>query len=148
MQSPNATLYAQDVYAWSQQTAALVRQGKWYDIDAASVAEELEGLGNSYRRELGRRLLVLLVHALKWQIQPGRREHNHSWYDTIIEQRDQLAELLQDSPSLRPQVALLLEQRYPRARQKACDEMHVPVTTVPQACPWSVEQVLDETFFP
>ncbi len=148
MKPSNAELYEQDFYAWSQQTAALVRQGKWYDVDAEHVAEELDSLGKSNRRELGSRLRMLLVHLLKWQIQPGRREHSHSWYDTIVEQRDQLAELLSDSLSLRTQVSILLEQHYPRARQKACDEMHVPVTTVSQTCPWSMEQVLDETFFP
>ena len=148
MKASNAELYTQDFYAWAQQTAALVRQGKWYEVDAESVAEELESLGKSNRRELSNRLLVLIVHLLKWQIQPGRRAHSHSWYDTIVEQRDQLAELLRDSPSLSVQAPLLLAQRYARARQKACDEMHVPGTTVPPHCPWSVEQVLDETFFP
>jgi hypothetical protein len=144
----NVELYEQDFFAWTQATAALIRQGKWHDIDADSVAEELESLGKSNRREFGNRLQVLLVHLLKWQIQPGRRVHSHSWYDTIVEQRDQLHELLTDSPSLRPHMLALVTRRYRRARQKAVDEMQAPEVTLPVECPWTVEQLLDEEFFP
>ena len=145
---PNTELYEHDFFTWTQTTAALIRQGKWYEVDPERVAEELESLGKSNRREMGSRLQVLLVHLLKWQIQPGRRVHSHRWYDTIVEQRDQLQELLSDSPSLRAEMLALLAQRYRRARQKACDEMHVPEVTLPLECPWSVEQLLDEAFFP
>jgi hypothetical protein len=144
----NAELYDQDFFTWTQITAALIRQGKWHEVDPESVAEELESLGKSNRRELGNRLQVLLVHLLKWQIQPGQRVHSHSWYDTIVEQRDQIHELLTDSPSLRPLIPALLTRRYRRARQKAFDEMNVPDVTLPSECPWTVEQLLDEEFFP
>ena len=32
----NAALYDQDFYAWTQTTAALLREGKWYDLDLAA----------------------------------------------------------------------------------------------------------------
>src|SRR5438105_721899 len=34
----NAKLYEQDVYAWAQTTAALLRAGKWHEVDVARVA--------------------------------------------------------------------------------------------------------------
>ena len=144
----NSDLYDQDFYAWTQTTATLIRQGKWHEVDPEYVAEELESLGKRDRRELGSRLQVLLLHLLKWQGQPGRREYSHSWYDTIIEQREQIQDLLADSPSLRPQLPALLAQRYLRARQKALNETALPDTGLPQTCPWTVEQLLDEAFWP
>ena len=36
----NAELYEQDFFAWTQTTAALIRAGKWHEVDPASVAEE------------------------------------------------------------------------------------------------------------
>ncbi len=66
----NAALYAQDFYTWTQTTAALIRAGKWADIDAESLAEEIESLGKSQQRELASRLDALLMHLLKWRYQP------------------------------------------------------------------------------
>jgi hypothetical protein len=144
----NTDLYDQDFYAWTQTTAALIRQGKWHEVDPACVAEELESLGKRDRRELGSRLQVLLLHLLKWQAQPGRREQSHSWYDTIVEQRDQIQDLLDDSPSLHPQLPALLGQRYVRARQKALRDTGLPDTALPPHCPWMAAQVLDAAFWP
>ena len=41
----NAELYEQDFFEWTHTTAALIRAGKWHDIDPERLAEELESLG-------------------------------------------------------------------------------------------------------
>jgi hypothetical protein len=56
--------------------------------------------------------------------------------------------LLDDSPSLRPQAATVLEQRYPRARRRAMGETKLPETLFPQTCPWTTAQLLDDDFWP
>ena len=142
------SLYETDFYAWTQQQAALLRKNTWGELDAANLAEEVESLGRRDKRELGSRLQVLLAHLLKWRYQPERREDSHSWYDTIVEQREQIADLLADSPSLQPQVPDLLSLRYVRARRRALRETGLSETVVPQMCPWTIEQVLDEAFWP
>ncbi|HEY7493046.1 MAG TPA: DUF29 domain-containing protein [Candidatus Tectomicrobia bacterium] len=144
----NSDLYDRDFYEWTQTTASLIRQGKWQEVDSGWVAEELESLGKRDRRELGSRLQMLLLHLLKWHGQPGRRENSHSWYDTIVEQREQIQDLLADSPSLRPQLSTLLAQRYARARQKALHDTGLPAIALPRMCPWTAEQLLDEAFWP
>src|SRR6266849_1972761 len=96
----NAELYEQDFYAWTQTTAALIRAGKWYDLDWEALAEEVESLGKSQHRELGSRLDVLVMHLLKWRYQPS--EHSRSWRSTIRTQRRELRRLLQQNPSLLP----------------------------------------------
>ena len=83
----NNKLYIEDFYTWTQTTAALIRAGKWQGIDPESLAEEVESLGKSQQRELASRLDVLLMHLLKWQSQPERRQTGHSWRSTIRTQR-------------------------------------------------------------
>jgi hypothetical protein len=144
----NAELYGADFYAWCLTTAALIRQGKWHDIDPASVAEEVESLGRSQKRELESRLEVLMMHLLKWRYQPERREDSHSWYDTILEQRSQLVRLLRDNPSLRPEVSTLIAEGYAHARRRAIGETRLLAAVFPPACPWTADQVCDAEFWP
>ena len=144
----NAELYKQEFYAWTQTTAALIREGKWHDLDREAVAEEIESLGKSDWRELASRIAVLLRHLLKWRYQPERRQRGRSWRSTIWEQRSRLRRLLRQSPSLTPLVPQTLQEEYAEARQRASEETGLPLTTFPPACPWTVEEVLDVDFWP
>ena len=84
-------LYDKDFYQWTLYNAELLRQGKITEIDIQNIAEELESMGKSQKRELISRLAVLIMHLLKWQYQPEKR--SHSWIETINEQRRQIVEL-------------------------------------------------------
>ena len=67
--------YETDFYLWTQQQAALLRQGPFnrVDLDLANIAEEIESMGKSDRRAIESHLFVILLHLLKWQFQPSRR---------------------------------------------------------------------------
>jgi Domain of unknown function DUF29 len=69
----NAVDYEEDFYAWTVEQARLLRAGKLSALDVANIAEEIESLGRSDRRELESRLTVLLLHLLKWRSQPDLR---------------------------------------------------------------------------
>jgi len=144
--SLNTDLYEQDFFRWTQTTAALIRAGKWQDVDVDAVAEELESLGKRERRELGSRLQVLVIHLLKWRFQPSER--SGSWRSTIWGQRTEILALRDDSPSLRQQLPAMLARRYPRARVQAAAETGLPEETLPQACPWTTQQLVDADFWP
>jgi Domain of unknown function DUF29 len=144
----DAPLYDQDFYAWTQEQAILLRAKKWRELDYGNLAEELEALGKRDRRELERRLEVLVMHLLKWCYQPERRERSRGWRSTILEQRRRLTRLLQDSPSLRSEVPAFLDDGYPHAREKALDETRLPPEALPPTCPWAAVQVLDDEFWP
>jgi hypothetical protein len=146
--STNAELYEEDFYAWTQTTAALIREGKWHALDQEAVAEEIESLGKSDWRELASRIAVLLRHLLKWRYQPERRQRGRSWRSTIWEQRSRLRRLLRQSPSLAPLVPLTLQEEYAEARQRASEETGLPLATFPPACPWEAKEVLDVDFWP
>ena len=65
--------YEDDLAAWAENNAALLRQGRLAEIDIDNIAEELEDLGKSERRALASHLRDLILHLLKWEFQPSRR---------------------------------------------------------------------------
>jgi hypothetical protein len=145
---PNTALYDEDFFAWCTATAALIRGGKWQEIDPEALAEEIDSLGKSQRRELEHRLEVLLTHLLKWRYQPERRDDSHSWSDTIFEQRNQLRRLLRDNPSLRPHIAVLLPDIYRDAVRRAAGVTRLLASVFPSTCPWTIANILEADFWP
>src|SRR5438445_6900216 len=113
----NSVAYEEDFYSWTVEQSRLLRSGELSAIDVANIAEEIEGMGRSDRRELRSRLVVLVTHLLKWRHQPGAR--SRSWSATIDEQRLQIEEVLAESPSLRPKAATMLSDAYAIARARA-----------------------------
>ena len=57
----------QDFDAWSVEQAALLRQRQIAEADLDLIAEEIESMGKTEKRELVSRLTVLLLHLLKWR---------------------------------------------------------------------------------
>ena len=144
----STALYDQDFYAWTQEQAALLREGKWHELDLANLAEEIESLGKRETRELEHRLEVLVLHLLKWRYQPDKRRTGHSWEDTIREQRRRLARLLTQNRTLRDTVPSVLDESYAYVRARASRQTRLPLITFPETCPWNHKQVLDTDFWP
>ena len=141
--------YDQDYYGWALQQAALLRTGKLSEIDAQHLAEEIESMGRSERRQLTNRLEVLLLHLLKWRYQPHRREiDGNSWLRLIREQRRRIPKLLRDNPSLQSVIADCLADAYDDARYGASDETGLPISTFPETCPYAFEQAIAPDFLP
>jgi hypothetical protein len=65
--------YDRDVLLWSERQANLLRRraageiANDADLDWLNIAEEIEAVGVSQRRELRSRLIRLLQHLLKWK---------------------------------------------------------------------------------
>lgn len=134
--------YQHDYYAWASQTAHLLRERRFGEIDALQVAEELENMGKRERRELVSRLSVLIAHLLKWQFQPARR--SRSWRNAILTQREEIEALLEDSPSLRSELETLIQAAFARARRLAEDETGIEQETFGESCPFTLKEILGE----
>ena len=143
---PPNDLYEADFYAWTQEQARLLRERRWNDLDLENLVDEVESVGRSDKRQIERRLEVLIAHLLKWKFQPGRREV--SWRTTISQQRDQLHEIVNASPSLRDYVVHQARERYVGGVLKASEESGIAIGFFPNECPFTSEQVLDPEFFP
>lgn len=139
-------LYEQDFYAWTQDQAAKLRAGELTALDLAHLAEEIESMGRSERRELINRLAVLLAHLLKWAYQSERR--SKSWRNTVRVQRLDAGRILKDNPSLKPQAADILSAAYEKARLLAAADTGLDEETFPAQCPWTLEQALDNDYWP
>lgn len=139
-----SALYEYDFYAWLVKQAEFIRQGRLTELDREHLAEELETMGRSEKRELSSRLAVLMAHLLKWTLQPQQR--SSSWFDTIVEQRFQLLHVIQDSPSLKHELPEKIAQAYSSAVSIAAKETKLPITFFPPTCPYSSEQLFDENF--
>lgn len=142
----NAPGYEEDFVAWLEDQARHARRGETDALDLENIAEELEGMARSDRREIRNRLTVLLAHLLKCWARPSR--HSSSWLGTIAEQRDGLAHLIEDSPSLRAYPAQILEGCYPSARRNAARQMRLAERAFPDRCPFSIEEALDPHWLP
>jgi len=138
--------YADDLHAWSLEQAALLRARRTEGLDWDHLAEELEAMVGRDRRELKNRLRVILLHLLKWQAQPARR--GASWRKSLRTQRRHIRDLLEESPSLRPQVPGLVLEAYPDAVKDAVDETGLPIGRFPVDCPYAADDVLAEAYLP
>ena len=141
-----SALYDTDFYAWSLEQAALLRAGQIGHADIERIAEEIESMGKTEKRELINRLTVLLMHLLKWRFQPELR--GASWRLTIEEQRLQIALHLADNPSLNALQTQALADAYRLAVIGARRETGLGAATFPQTCPWSFDKAIDADFWP
>jgi hypothetical protein len=141
-----ASNYETDFYTWTQQQAALLKAGRLSELDVENIIEEIETMGRSEKRSLESRLTVLLQHLLKWEYQPQRR--GRSWSLTIREQRLKFVKLLNDNPGLKPQLADILRSAYEIAVLNAANETNIDEIDLPSECPWTLDQITDQAFFP
>ena len=138
--------YEVDFCAWSNEQARRLRAMRIPGLDIENVAEEIESLGRSDKRELRSRMIVLLAHLLKWSAQPELS--GRSWRATIGVQRRQIAILLDDSPSLRPLLKQVMVDEYGRAVATAVRETGLFAESFPAGCVWTADEVLGDDFFP
>jgi hypothetical protein len=124
----------------------LLRARRFDRLDVDNLAEEIADLGSSSRHEIVNRLVVVLTHLLKWQFQPSKR--SNSWLASIVENRDAIIALIEESPSLRPYPATVLARAHRPARLAASGETGLSLETFPETCPYAIEQVLDLDFPP
>ncbi|MEO5330524.1 MAG: DUF29 domain-containing protein [Magnetococcus sp. YQC-5] len=115
----NASLYQTDFHAWTTESARLLREGRYSEIDLISLAEEVESMGANTRQQLVNRLRILLAHLLKWEYQPHLR--SRSWQATIKEQRFSIADLLEENPSLTSVLPERITKAYRLAVLLACE---------------------------
>jgi len=146
----NAALYSHDFYRWCAQTAHLARQGTLASVDPQTLASGMDDAMHHQWSALEQTLQDLLGWLLVWTYAPERREAHAWWYVRIVRYRTDLDILLRGSPVLRHKLAEDLDKAYQRACEVAADDLGwgEDGARFPATCPWRVEQIIDNAFFP
>lgn len=148
-----ASLYEADFYEWTLSQAAVLRrlaaERSNSELDLEHLAEEIESMAGSDRRELLVRLELILVHLIKlaycFYVEPRRQ-----WSNSVQAQRGSIVQLLKQSPSLRRLMPDMLPEAYEAALEKARTEtIDLTMDEPPIWCPFDLdEQVLDRNYIP
>ena len=132
----------EDRYKFVMDAASELRKGNVAAVDLAAVAEELEQVGRSDAHEVRNRTERLLEHMIKLEYITGimLEQNERLWLKTLDEQRDQISDLLEESPSLRTKLTPeLLARSYKRGAKAVLTEYGF---TAPAECPWTWEECL------
>jgi hypothetical protein len=109
-------------------------------------AQYLTELAESDRRALVGLMSVVLLHLLKIDYQSEME--GHSWKKSIKNSRKRLERLIDSMPSLKQETPRVIEKAYKYARKDASEETFLPIATFPLTCPYTIEQIFDDEFFP
>ncbi|MRW92165.1 DUF29 family protein [Duganella sp. FT80W] len=140
------SLYETDALIWTETQIALLRAGKFDQLDVENIISELGYEVRKDKRQVAHRMRGLISHLLKYQYQPQRI--CKSWTQTIHQHRLKIDAVLKQMPSLRPSLDEYVMDAYPKAVRDAAQETRLPLSIFPRKCPYTTSQVLDEDFFP
>jgi hypothetical protein len=138
--------YDDDLVLWIDGQIQLLVEARYSELDVEHLVGELESMKNKELRTLRNRLRVLIMHLLKCEFQKSYPQNK--WRSTLIEQRERIKYLLEESPSLRRVLAEYVQQSYSAARRMAALETGISIGSFPAENPYRVEQILDQDFTP
>jgi hypothetical protein len=147
-------LYDRDFYAWTQDQAAALRRlaaERWNGpLDLAQLAEEVEDLGKAERNALFSRIERLIEHFLKLGYASASRPRRQ-WIVSVDAARRGLERHL--TPTLLKDLETALPDLYRRERNRTARKLLLfddptAANALPETCPYSLEQFLDEDWLP
>ena len=154
MASTPAALYETDFYAWTRRQARELRRLKELrlnaELDLDHVAEEIEDLGSAVRKGVRSQIRRILEHFLKLAYSSAQAPRR-GWRRSIVEARTDLTSDL--TTTLRRDVRARLPRLYAEARREAIlgleeYEEAEAVRLLPEASPWSLDDVLRDDWYP
>jgi hypothetical protein len=124
--SDPASLYEQDFVRWSEDQAGALREaarsGANLPLDWENLAEEIDDLGRSLRRELRSRVGTIAEHLFKLEFS-SRVEPRRGWIETVTRERAAIQELLDENPSLKPDFPALVNWRQRHVAELAAETL-------------------------
>lgn len=148
-----AQLYDRDFVRWTEEQAQALRlaagAGSNLPLDWEHLAEEVESLGISYRRELRSRIGLIIEHLLKLEHSPAI-EPRRGWTDTVLRERAEVELLVSENPSLREKLAETVRGEFERRKRLTLkllaqhDEADPAIRAAISATNYTVEQVLGD----
>jgi len=151
------TLYDIDFLAWSKEQAealrSAAREGSNRKLDWENLAEEIESLGISQKTALRSQMRRIVRHLLKLEFSPAV-EPRRGWFESILDARSEIGDLLETSPSLIPESSAAIALALRQGSQKAIFDLEThgelgPTTLARiRAKTYTVEEILGDWFPP
>jgi len=146
--------YDDDFHAWAMEQAARLREaaasGTNLPLDWENLAEEIESMGRSDKREVVSRLARTIEHLLKLELSPAEAPRA-GWKRSVLQQRRGLERVLEESPSLKSSLDGFLIDAWRNGRQDAAYGLEADCLfdrDLPRACPYTLAELLDGEFWP
>ena len=95
-------LHNEDLNLWLEEIATAIKNKDFNNMDWDGLLEEIEDMTASQKRALRSYTKRLIEHILKLQYWTIEKEYNQKgWRREVINFRNEVKEILEDSPSLR-----------------------------------------------
>jgi len=148
-QQKQKQLYETDYHLWVLETVKQLQNGDFEAVDWENLIDEVSDLSRRDQQKLRSLLKRLVEHLLKlkyWQAQVN--DNQAHWKTEILNFRQQLQDILEDSPSLKPYLKEVYPQCYQKGRKLASTASQLPIETFPEEPIAPLDQVLDENWLP
>ena len=136
--------YEADYGAWIAAQAAALQSGRYQDLDIPNLVDEVESLGRSDFAAFTSAIEIVLLHMLKWDIQPERR--TSSWVASIDEHRSRIAQHLEDNPSYKARLSDAVTRAWRTAPAKAAAETNLPQKLFPKQNPFDWDAITTRSY--
>ena len=126
------------------QTAVAVQhelQQGHLDEATAGTKELIDALSRSEKRALKSQLIRLMLHVIKWKSEPAKR--SRSWAATIYNAREEIADIQEETPSLKDAV---IREMWAKCFRAAKREAEGEINQTVQVSGLSWEEVFVEQY--
>ena len=146
----NQKLYQSDYFSWAVAQARALRGRRVENLDWENLAEEVEDLANRNADALESQSERLIGHLLKIAVAPSRlRDENlRLWQLSVRDARRKIHTILKRNPGLKVRAKELFAEAWPGGRDQALAATGLPDQAIPEACAWTFDQAMGESFEP
>ncbi len=139
-------LYQLDYLAWYETTLEQVKNNQLNDLDLDSLSEVLENLVRDIKKSGESYLKQIIIHLLLIEYWESERVNHRHWAAEIDNFRSELE--LDLTTNLQKYFSREIERIYQKAVKNVCLKTGFQKKTFPNQCPYTLEQLLDEDWFP
>lgn len=145
---PAGNVYEEDFPLWAERQGELLRAGRFDELDLENLIDEVEDLSRRERETVESFTETIIEHLLKLTYSPASRPRR-GWLNTLDQQRTQLTRKL--TATLRNHLEGVLPRLYADLRRpvgRSLGADRVRPETLPEACPYTLDQILDPDWYP
>lgn len=138
-------IYEIDDYLWLERTIKLLKEKKFDELDLENLIEELENLGRERKNKVESLLRQIIIYLLFLEYWSQEYQYNAAhWQAEITEFRFQINGIL--TKNLQSYLASKIELIYQNSVKYT--QIKTNLNIFPEKCPYTLEQLLDEDWFP